>query len=285
MTAKASAVLSPVRLRQELAALLAEGAGLLLTETEALAERVHNARKLVKRARAWAALYGGAEAATLDRQLRGLHRAFAGRRDHDACLEALARLQARARGLQRELVQRLQAALQAPGEAAIPPLPLHALAAEFTTLSEIVAGWGEAAKAQQCLKGLAASYRCSRQCYRRAARSGGTVDLHRWRRWMKAQAYQFRYCVPLWPELLTVMAVAAEDTAECLGEHQDIELVRAHLDTVAWTAQEHQQLEALLRRVQQRLARQALTQGRRLHAESPKALRRRLSAYLAASRW
>lgn len=284
MTAKASAALSPARLRQELAALLAEGAGLLLTETEALAERVHNARKLVKRARAWAALYGGAEAAALDKQLAALHRAFAGRRDHDACLEALARLQARQRGRQRELLQRLQAALQAPGESAVPDLPLHALAAEFTTLSEIVAAWSRPVKATHCLKGLAASYRCSRQRYCRAARSGAAVDLHRWRRWMKVQAYQFRYCVPLWPELLTVMAVAAEETAEWLGEHQDIELVRAQLDAVAWTPTERKQLEALLHRAQQRLARQALAQGRRLHAESPKALRCRFTAYLAASR-
>lgn len=284
MTTKSGRTLDAARLGQDLAGLLAGGASLLQTESEPLAERVHEARKRIKRARAWAALLGGDEAAELERALAALHRAFAGQRDHDACVEALQRLQLRAKPALRALLQRWQAALTAPSDSALPQLPLHALAAEFTTMAERVGCWPPSAQAPSLLRGLVASYRESRRRCRRATRSGKVRDLHRWRRWMKAQAYQFRYLEPLWPELLTAVAVAAEETAECLGEHQDIELVRARVDAVAWTPAERATLIALLDRTQRRLARKALAQGARLHAEAPKALRRRFEAYWVAAR-
>lgn len=255
-------------LRQDLAALLVETA-VLLGDTRRTPEyRVHEARKRLKRARAWALLLD----LDIDPPLRAVHRSLGRHRDRDALADALKRLQPSAPKAVRPVLQQLHAALPAAATRVDRQVAreLRALAA---SLPEVDAGSGLLAR------GVADTARRSRRGLRRALASGDPHDFHRWRKWAKYLALQLRYLVPLQPDVLAVQADTAATVAQWLGDGHDIELVREFAAQRPLAAGERALLQAFLDQQQQVLHAQAAAVGKLLHEESPRKLEKRLRGY------
>lgn len=255
-------------LQQDLSALLIETAALLGNAKRTPEYRVHEARKRLKRARAWALLLD----LDIDAQLRAVHRALARHRDRDALADALKRLQPAAPKAVRPVLQRLLAALPA-AEVRIGRQAARELRALASALPENNAGF------RMLARGVADTARRSRRGLRRALASGDPHDFHRWRKWMKYHALQLRYLVPLQPDLLAVQADIAATVAQWLGDGHDIELVRGFAAKMPLAAGEAGALQAFLDAQQQLLHAQAAAVGRLLHAESPRQLEKRLRGY------
>jgi hypothetical protein len=270
-------------LQRDLVDLLRETVTLAQDNGRPLPERVHEVRKRIKRARALAMLLPAPACTEAEAALRAQHRALAGARDRDALAEAIARLKRVANAPQRQLLDTL---LQDQPTVAAPQRPDQTLRQSAHDLQQLANALGVvplSGDLHWLLGGLADTARRSRRCMRRALQSGEPAHYHRWRKWMKYHAFHLRFVTPLWPDLLKVEAEAATQCAEWLGEHHDLELVRAaleaHEDGIAAAT-----LENLLLREQGRLARQAGSLGLHLHAVGPRALRRQLASYGDARR-
>lgn len=279
-------------LHEQLADLLRKSA-LAAQETGVPAdERVHELRKRLKRARAWALMLPEGVARPVQAELRDIHRRLAARRDLDATLEAVHRLNAAARHAgrdrAREALDAVAAAVRERLQSGEQPLPgtedavVRLLRLANALESQAVEGdFAEVARA------VARLARNSRRAMRRAFKSGDPADYHRWRKWMKYHGFHLRYLVPLWPALLRVEAEAAEHCATWLGDSQDLQLVRAALARVGEgvgkdagiSAAQRNALSNLIDREQGRLLNQAASVGLHLHALSPAALEKRLRRY------
>lgn len=278
-------------LQQDLIALLGKAAEDLGDTATPLATRVHQLRKQLKRARAWAQLLPPPLANTIDTALRDIHRRLGSRRDQDATLEAISRLLPLARAHHRDdsrlallaVRQQLQRKLDSapPSESAATVADLRRqLIALVRALDQRALG----GDFPLLLAGARKIARRSRKAMRKAIASGRPADFHHWRRWMKYHWFHLRYFAPLWPELLRAQAAAAEHAAEWLGESQDIELLRTALAATPVSSAQHAAASALITREQQRLLQQAASVGQHLHAETPRAFASRLNNYWRARR-
>lgn len=254
-----------------------------------LATRVHELRKRLKRARAWAQILPKPLARRADAALRDIHRRLGARRDRDATLEAIARLLSVAREGNREaavsglLVLREQQRRQRDAESGeFAAVDLGATRQDLAGLAQLIDGAALDGEFRLIAESAASIARRSRQAMRRAIRSGVPHDYHRWRKWMKYHWFHLRYLAPLWPDLLRVEAAAAEHAAEALGQSQDIELVRAALENAGLPPGPWQAVNQLLDREQQHLMRAAASIGLHIHAETPAAFGKRLNNYCRA---
>lgn len=222
-------------------------------------------------------------ARTVDRELRAVHRSLAPRRDLDATLESLHRLRDAARHAHRDrslhAIDRLASAVRGELGATGPAIDLHAACLGLARVADALQQNPVDGDFARLAQAVAATARRSRKAMRRALASGDPADYHRWRKWMKYHTFHLRYLVPLWPELLRVQATTAEHCAAWLGESQDLELVRAALARHALDPEAQRAIAALVNREQHRLLHQAASAGLHLHAESPRALARRLAGY------
>lgn len=259
------------------------------------ATRVHELRKRLKRARAWAQILPKPLARSADSALRGVHRRLGARRDQDATQEAITRLLATARNSNRDLAvtgllmlrEQLRRASGVPAASPAAPESLTAaieadVAAARHDLAQLAQLIGSAAldgDFRTVAESAADTARRSRKAMRKAIRSGVPHDYHQWRKWMKYHWFHLRYLAPLWPDLLRVEADAAEHTAEALGQSQDIELVREALLGCNLPPGPLHALNMLLDREQQYLMRAAASIGLHIHAETPAAFEKRLINY------
>lgn len=273
-------------LQQDIVALLEKSAADLGDEQAPLATRVHELRKRLKRARAWAQLLPKPLRREADRALRDVHRSLGNRRDIDATLEAIARLQPVVRRARGDSAANALAALRHHLAAQLADdttaTTVRQVRATLTSLAVTLAAPPFAGEFPQLSAGIAAIARRSRRAMRRALASGDPAHFHRWRKWMKYHMFHLRYVSALWPELLRVQATAAEHTAEWLGQSQDLELVRGALAGAPLSAAQRRALQAVVDREQRHLLRLATSAGLHLHAESPRALASRLDNYWKA---
>ncbi|MDO9173218.1 MAG: CHAD domain-containing protein [Actinomycetota bacterium] len=273
-------------LQRDLVELLRKSVDDLGDAATPLDARVHELRKRMKRARAWAQILPAPLGRTVDRALRDVHRRLGARRDLDATLEALTRLGAAARARGRDdardamhaVRERLRNTLSADATAQV----VAGVRDDLDNLARVIGNKPLHGDFPLVADGVAAIARRSRHAMRRALASGEARDYHRWRKWMKYHWFHLRYLAPLWPELLRVEATAAEHAAEWLGESQDIELVRRAIDDTPLPPAQYLALVALVDREQQRLLRQAASVGLHLHAETPRAFERRIGNYWKA---
>lgn len=255
-------------LQRDLAALLTETADLLADETRRPEYRVHEARKRLKRARAWARLLD----IDIDASLHAVHRSLSGQRDRDALAEALKHLQPLAPKAVGRTLQQLITALP-PANIRVDRGAARELRALAASLPAIDAGF------RLLAAGAADTARRSRRGLRRALTSGDPHDFHRWRKWMKYHALQLHYLLPLQPDLLAVQASTAAEVAQWLGDAHDIELVRELAARTALPDSESAALRAFLDARQQLLHAQAAAVGGLLHEETPRQLEKRLRGY------
>jgi len=261
------------------------------------AERVHSARKHLKRWRALERLLPAKTRAKLEREARTVRvvsRSLGTVRDPVAQARSWAEL---ARGLAGSdgapAVTQLLDARVAQGakpsrvqrrlRRAAPLLARAAVRATQVLAAGAGADDGSRALAA-LLRGLARSYRKSRKQLESALARPSTEQLHALRRATKAQQYQLQFLEPIWEKPLKAQRKQAERVTDKLGTERDLAaitgLLRADTDAhpYAWFG--------LLQRLEQeraRLSEQAFGSARFVFAERPRAFQERLARYLQAS--
>lgn len=274
-------------LQADLVALLRKAVAAAADTTTPADTRVHELRKRLKRARAWAQLLPADTARPVDRALRTVHRALGNRRDLDATLEAIRRLRAVCRHAGRDtagnaLARVATSVRRARDTAATRDDGLATARAQLDGLARALDSQPPDGDFADLATAVAAVAARSRKAMRHAFASGAPADYHRWRKWMKYHQFHLRYLLPLWPDRLRAEAAAAEHCAAWLGESQDLELVRAAMQRAGLDAAAQQALTALLDREQHRLLHQAASAGLHLHATAPRTLAKQLRRYADA---
>lgn len=259
------------------------------------AERVHSARKHLKRWRALERLLPQKMRARLERETRAVRlvsRSLGKVRDPVAQAESWAKL-ARDFGCSDgapAVTQMLEArvAHDAPPARVERRLrraaQLLARAGTRAAAALVSESNSESRASAALLSGLARSYRKARRQLRRALASPTVEQLHTLRRATKAHQYQLEFVEPIWEESLKAQRKQAERVTDKLGTERDLAAVigflRAETDAhpYAWFG--------LLRRLeheQTRLSGQAFDAARLLFAERPRAFHERVARYFEAS--
>jgi CHAD domain-containing protein len=231
------------------------------------AELVHEARKAIKRMRAFARLLryelGGQEFDRVNSSLRATGRHLAGARDAEVRLATLERLHRRhPDALAREGIERLRQRLLHEREEASAPMP------EQTALVEI----GEMRREP----GLRRIYREGSQRYRRVRRDeGSSVEAaHDWRKRVKGLYYALDMLGGSDIKSVRKSTRRAELIAEALGEEHDLWLLTTyaheHPDVFEGDDTARITLVALTERRRKRLHRRALSHGARLYKRKPR---------------
>jgi len=130
--------------------------------------------------------------------------------------------------------------------------------------------------------GLKESYAAGRKTWKCALADPTPVNLHEWRKRVKALGYQLGLFCPLWPEQLEAAERELKALGQQLGDDHDLFMLkRAVRDKCAPEVRpgELEVLSALIDKRQDELRRQAFSLGARFYAEKPAVFCRRLGEY------
>jgi len=129
--------------------------------------------------------------------------------------------------------------------------------------------------------GLERTYRQARRSFRAAVRDGSVDAFHRWRFHLKAHGYHCRLLESVWPDIMVPWSRQVQSVGRTLGIEHDHALLHDWLSRHAGDRAEgrwRETLELIARR-RSHLREEAVDLGRRLCAEKPGALVRRLEAW------
>lgn len=260
------------------------------------AERVHQARKRFKELRALLRLVREPLGSTFQRENRciaGLGRALAESREATAMLEswdALAETRANLFAQQplQQVRQRLaQRAAPVEGDDAL-DVTIEQVLLELRELAVRVNDWPLGHKGFRLLAGgLERSYREGRRDLVKAQRRPDAELLHEWRKRVKDQWYHCQLIAPCWPRHFDCRSKDLKRLADALGDDHDLEMMRQLLEAepeLFGEAAMREQLATLIDERSAELQTAAFARGRRLFAESPKALMTRVEAYWRIAR-
>jgi CHAD domain-containing protein len=134
--------------------------------------------------------------------------------------------------------------------------------------------------------GLSRTYERAHAAFAVADADPTTTNLHDWRKRAKDLRYQQALLAPVWPVVLRAQAAEAKALSETLGDDHDLaELALVLRDPSGALSGVPHDVDALLPVLDARrasLLRDARARGARLHAERPKAFRRRIRRYVDA---
>jgi CHAD domain-containing protein len=264
------------------------------------AKAVHETRKALKRLRALLSLVRhGIEDDDLRRErdrLRAIARSLAGARDGHVMLETARALQER--GLPRDcrtasrmaisLLEERQDSAGAGGPATQSAgLPLETLREAHQAIAGLPV---EALDFRDVLRGFIETYRRGRRLHRDAFAAGAEDErIHDLRKQVQQHWRHLQLLTNAWPKALRPQIALARDLSETLGRDHDIAMLAA-LAREAADAQAEDRASRfdayieLCAREQAELRRQAERLARRLYAEKPKSLRRRIRIYWETAR-
>ena len=117
----------------------------------------------------------------------------------------------------------------------------------------------------------------------RALADPSAASFHEWRKRAKDLWYQLRILREAWPGPLGATVAEAHELTDLLGDHHDLAVLAADLQTRT-DLDDRAAFETAIERRQGELLDAALEIGRRLYAEKPKAFGRRLERYWLAWR-
>lgn len=120
-----------------------------------------------------------------------------------------------------------------------------------------------------------------------AEREPTAHHLHEWRKRVKDQWYQTRYLALAWPEYFELRTAQLKELAQLLGDDHDLFMLQERLvaqPTLFGDVPTREQVAQLIAARRAGLQAEAFRLGRRLYAESPKALRRRWRKYWELAR-
>ncbi|HEV7443069.1 MAG TPA: CHAD domain-containing protein [Steroidobacteraceae bacterium] len=254
-------------------------------------ERIHDARKRIKKARAALRLLrdavGKGTYTRANTAMRDVTRPLSQVRDSKVMLDTLEKLMDRfdqkCRGLSldgfRRVLNRERQALrrQLLGRAA----PLKS---QITTLRRIhsrAKNWHVGTQDWSVIGcGLERVYGKGRRALSAAETEGTPECFHEWRKQVKYLRHQIEFLTPVWPEVLRELADQAHKLADDLGDEHDLTVLRqkaqAHQDTLA---NDSSVLLALIDRRRIELRDKAVIRGRQLYEEKPGTFAMRLRGY------
>jgi hypothetical protein len=128
---------------------------------------------------------------------------------------------------------------------------------------------------ESVMGGLRRTCRQAQKAMRSAEQHPSSAQFHQWRKHCKYHGYHARLLRPVWPGPMKAYAACAYELADLLGNHHDLAVL---LDTITGAPSafgSRSDVELMLSLVRQRqavLEGQSFAQGKRLFAESPKAL-------------
>jgi CHAD domain-containing protein len=251
---------------------------------------VHEARKHLKKTRAAIRLVRYDLGADLRRSenaaLRDAQARLSGARDADVLLETLARLEAASDGrLPSRATRGLRDALHERRDAAREDQDRARAIGELQAVHERAAGWPlEDDSFATAAKGLRRIYRDGRRAQQAANTADAAEPWHEWRKRVKDLWYAARILRPTAKLELGAVVDEADELAELLGDHNDLDVLRAAVEDHpdATTDLQAEQLRAAIDDAAADLRRRAVPLGLRLYAEPPKRFVARVESYWEA---
>lgn len=254
-----------------------------------IAERIHHARASCKRARAALLLMRDVRPHFYVKEnawLRDSARRLARFRDVDVMLACIAEFLARTRARQtgRTFLIAIRAQLRA-GQ--------RAERSSHASLQRELTGFGRRMRqahvrlgraklkridSDDVVDGFAATYRRARRAMA-ASVNDAAAQFHRWRKWTKSCAYQCRLLRDAWPPVMKALWHEYSKLGDRLGAEHDLTLLHDYLKHADLPSCSPVSAAAGLRLVDQRRShhrRRALVLGRRLFADKPRVMARRL---------
>ncbi|HLW93195.1 MAG TPA: CHAD domain-containing protein [Roseiarcus sp.] len=248
-------------------------------------ERVHEARKALKEARALAKLMAGVIGPPAYEALRELEiarRRMGRARDLDVMPGALASLGGRVESRVVDALGRAIASERDHARAAHREVDVGAQVARLRAIARGVDSWNLVQiDLFDVVRSLRNAYRAARRRGRLALASGEPSELHALRASIVDLGHYFVIFEPAWPAHFTAFGHEFRRMREQLGKHNDLTVLaefaasRPEISPVDGEA-----LASAIEKRQKRLARRAERQFARLFAERPSALFDRISAYL-----
>lgn len=241
------------------------------------AASVHAIRKRMKKLRGLLRLVAPAfdDFRTENRALRDTGRHLSGLRDAEVRIATFNRLAPDVAGIPSAALAPYAAALEAERAAiAAAPGDLAALRDILDATRQRAEHWRIEGKGFDALApGLSDTWAATRKAMAAAAAErAGRFDpepFHEWRKQAKAHWYQARILLPVWPEMMTPHAAAADAVGELLGDHNDIDVLVCHLATTEAGRADAETFGAIADAARHRramLADRALSLGQRLFA-------------------
>ena len=135
--------------------------------------------------------------------------------------------------------------------------------------------------------GLAKTYERGREATQKAFDDPSVERFHEWRKRAKYLRYQLRLLRPAWPQLLKPARDEVKDLGDLLGDDHDLAVLETVLtQAMSGSADQGRRdiLRALMRQRSIQLRERTYWLGRRIHAEKPKAFRKRIGCYWASAR-
>jgi CHAD domain-containing protein len=256
-------------------------------------ERVHEARKELKKARATLRLLRPVLGETVYKRenilLRDAARPLSAIRDGKVLFDALDGLTmrfgavaralptGRLRGaLERDRVRIRRETLKGTAVLSVQRESLHRARERAARWALGEHGWSVVGT------GLARVYRNGRRALARAERDRTPANLHEWRKQVKYLWHELQVLQPLWPGLIGELADQAHQLADYLGDDHDLSLLRARVlyqKAEFPDAGSRGALLALVDRLSMELRDKAVVLGRRVYEEKPSAFKARFGQY------
>jgi CHAD domain-containing protein len=194
----------------------------------ALAPRIHEARKTVKKLRGLIRLIrpGFAAYAQENDALRSAGQSIAALRDAQVMLAAYDAV-ARAADVSDPALRAVFAARVTDAEH---PAALATAVQDFITHMTLIrdraARWKVKGHGFDALEdGLARTFAAARAAERDARRAPGAEAVHTWRKRVKDHWYQARLLRPVWPDMMQPQITAADTLGEALGAYNDLSVL------------------------------------------------------------
>ena len=259
-----------------------------------LAAAIHGARKDLKKLRGALRLLrdelGRKTFRAEDRRYRDAGRALSDNRDAEVKLATLATLRRRFDELPADTAERWADRLEAERDALAAAVvgETEGRIGEATTAieagREAIRHWSLETDSWALVgPGLSRTYRQGREAMAAALADPSTESVHEWRKRAKDLWYQLRILREAWPGPLGATVAEAHELTDLLGDHHDLAVLAADLQTRTDLG-DRAAFETAIERRQGELLGAALEIGRRLYAEKPKAFGRRLERYWLAWR-
>lgn len=254
-----------------------------------LADAIHGARKDMKKLRTVLRLVRGelpkGAYGEENGRYRDAARALSASRDAEVKVQTLESLAERADELPEEAVDAWRKILVRDRDAAANEDDIEAAIALIAAGRAGIDHWGLSGNSWKVIGGgLRRVYRRGRRAMEAAEAESSEAAFHEWRKRAKDLRYALELIEDAWEGPLEATAGEAHRLTDLLGDHHDLAVLREDLHRRRLGEEETRALEAAIEERQRQLAAAAFPLGRRLYAERPQALDRRLRRYWQAWR-
>ncbi|WP_110686535.1 CHAD domain-containing protein [Salinicola aestuarinus] len=256
-------------------------------EREPPVEAVHELRRRCKKLRALVRLVRpalGERYTEENLRYRDLARRVAGQRDDQVLIETFEGLLAHYKPeIDKRQFTAIRQRLSDWRERSLADMPAReTLIAGLSQAKEALNEWQLSTPGFDAVVGWEATYARGREALATARVSPTTEALHALRKRVKYHRYHCALLTALWSAPLKAREAEAHRLSDCLGEDHDLAVLAARLDHEAFSRVNPERLAALERLIQRRrdaCQAEAWPLGRRLFAEPPKPMRKRLKRY------